>query len=75
MNRKVIALLIVVCINVFGESNNTFEPCHHELIKIVYGKPSAKTLALEKANKVMLGGCIVRENAPRHYCTKCKKRF
>ena len=75
MNGKIVALLVVVTINVFGENNNTLTPCKHDLIKIVYGKPSAKTLELEKAHKVMLGGCMVQENAPRLYCTKCKKKF
>ena len=72
---KIIALLLLTSINIFGEDNNTLEPCNHDLIKIVYGKPSAKTLTLEKEHKVMLGGCMVREDAPRYYCTKCKEKF
>ena len=75
MNGKIVALLMFICINVFAENNTTLAPCQHDLIKIVYGKPSAKTLVLEKEHKVILGGCMLKENAPKYYCTKCKKKI
>ena len=77
MNVKIIIFFILVSTNIFGENKdiNTTRPCEHHLIKILYGKPTPKALKLVQENKIILGGCILRDNAPRYYCTKCKKKF
>jgi len=78
MNAKIIILFVLISTNIFGENkdiNTTTIPCEHHLIKILYGKPTPKALKLVQENKIILGGCKVRDNAPRYYCTKCKKKF
>ena len=77
MHMKIVIALMFLLANAFAEhkDNSNTQPCNHNMIKIIYGKPSPKTLKLVQENKVILGGCIVKENAPRYYCTKCKKKF
>ena len=75
MPIRTIALLILILTTVFGENNQTVQPCEHHFIKILYGKPSTKSLQLAQDNKILLGGCMVGNDAPRYYCTKCKKKF
>lgn len=44
-------------------------------IPVVYGKPSS--LGIERAEKgeIKLGGCIVSQDSPKHYCKKDKKLY
>ena len=53
---------------------HTRNPCEHNWIPIVYGYPS-KTMTEQAANKeIKLGGCIIRDTNPLHFCTKCELR-
>jgi hypothetical protein len=45
------------------------------VVPILYGYPNAKGIEDVKAGKMVLGGCIVRGNDPKHYCKDCKTKF
>lgn len=62
----------------FGEVKSKKEcPLGHkdEIMKIVYGLPSKKTLKKAEKGKIKLGGCIVTGCDPIWYCKKHKIRF
>ena len=73
--KNVTLLLVLTLTTAFAET--TVEPpkCEHTLVKIVYGKPSKKLIQLAEEQKIYLGSCMASEDAPKHYCTKCKKKF
>ena len=76
MTLKILAVLsLFLLTNLLGEHNVTSSGCQHQLIKIVYGKPSPKLMQLAEEGKVHLGGCMLGEDAPRAYCVKCQKSF
>jgi len=77
MYIKIVVTLAFLLTYAFADpkDNNSIQSCNHHLIKILYGKPSPKALKLEQEKKIILGGCVVTENAPKYYCTKCKKKF
>ncbi len=43
----------------------------NEVIDIVYGYPAPETLQSWFKKEIELGGCIVRDDNPRHKCKKC----
>ena len=73
--KNIVLLVILTLTTAFAETTGHSPKCEHTLVKIVYGKPSRKLMQLAEEEKVHLGGCMVGEDAPRHYCTKCKKKF
>jgi len=73
--KALVLLLLLFLASAFGDKNVSSVGCQHQLIKIVYGKPSPKLMQLATENKVYLGGCMRSEKSPKYYCTKCKKRF
>jgi len=76
MSIKILAVISLFFLsNLFGEHNVTSSACQHQLIKIVYGKPSPKLMQSAEEGKVHLGGCKLGEDAPRKYCVKCQKSF
>lgn len=46
-----------------------------QVIPIVYGKPSRKTLKKAEKGKVFLGGCIIQKCQPHWYCKRDSIRF
>src|SRR6218665_3031982 len=44
-------------------------------IPVVYGKPSASGIQRAEKGGIRLGGCIVTEDSPKHYCKKDKKLY
>lgn len=46
-----------------------------EVVKVVYGKPSRQLMKRAKKGEVHLGGCVVSEDAPRHYCKRDQHEF
>jgi hypothetical protein len=52
-------------------------PYNHSdgIIKIVYGLPTAKTMANAKKGLVHLGGCLTTYCDPKYYCTLHKLEF
>lgn len=46
-----------------------------DVVKIVYGLPSMKTLKKAEKGEIELGGCIVTDCDPIWYCKKHKIRF
>jgi isocitrate lyase len=47
----------------------------NEVIDIVYGYPTQETLQSWFKKEVELGGCIVRNENPRHKCKKCEHQW
>jgi hypothetical protein len=45
------------------------------VIDIVYGYPTEKLLQLANKGKVILGGCVIDDCAPYHYCKKDNLEF
>jgi len=71
--KNIVLLVILTLTTAFGETTVQSQKCKHTLVKIVYGKPSPKLMQLAEEEKVHLGGCMVGEDAPKYYCTKCNK--
>ena len=40
-----------------------------ETVPIIYGYPSYDLFRKEEEGKVHLGGCVIREDNPRRYCS------
>lgn len=45
------------------------------VIPIVYGKPGKELMEKAERGEVKLGGCVIGENSPHHYCKKDNKEF
>jgi hypothetical protein len=45
------------------------------VIRIIYGLPTAEAGSLAEKGKIKLGGCCITGNDPTHYCTDCKCEF
>ncbi len=45
------------------------------VIRIVYGLPNLCLLNDDRAEKVLLGGCLISENDPKYYCKTCGNKF
>ena len=43
-----------------------------KVIKIVYGMPDYSLQEDEEKGKVVLGGCVIHEDAPKYHCKKCQ---
>jgi hypothetical protein len=45
--------------------------------RILYGMPSNKLSArlYFKLNRIVLGGCVICDDAPSHYCNTCEEGF
>ena len=44
-------------------------------IPIVYGKPSNEGLEKARRGEIVLGGCIITPNCPKHQCKECGNRY
>ena len=44
-------------------------------IPIVYGKPSNEGLEKARRGEIVLGGCIITPNCPKHKCKECGNRY
>ena len=42
-----------------------------KVIKIVYGMPDSSLAEDEMKGKVILGGCVIHEDAKDHHCKEC----
>lgn len=47
----------------------------HDVIPIIYGLPSPETETRAALGEVMLGGCVVFDNAPDMFCTSCSTSY
>jgi len=47
----------------------------HEILPVVYGLPTAETLARAALGEVLLGGCVVLGDDPDWRCAKCGAPF
>lgn len=45
------------------------------IVKIIYGYPTAKTMKKAEKGKIKLGGCCISENDPTRHCKDCGKNF
>lgn len=45
------------------------------VVKILYGKPTSKAMKEAKSGKIHLGGCMINDCSPLHYCKKDKLEF
>lgn len=54
--------------------NPKCEVCGKPLTPIVYGYPDAETFAKAHRGQVILGGCILPEQRPTHWCIICKRK-
>jgi hypothetical protein len=45
-----------------------------QVVRIVYGLPTAKTVASANRGEIKLGGCCVSRYSPRLYCKDCYYR-
>tara|TARA_Y100001960_G_C14410237_1_gene697799 strand:+ start:42 stop:320 length:279 start_codon:yes stop_codon:yes gene_type:complete len=43
-----------------------------KIISIVYGMPASDLAKDEEEGKVILGGCVIREDAPDYHCKDCE---
>lgn len=46
----------------------------HAVVRVVYGFPSASMFDAAERGEIVLGGCMISEDAPRHpvTCTACR---
>ena len=47
--------------------------CGNDMIEILYGYPAPEAMARAEKGEIKLGGCIVSDDSPTHYCKHCKK--
>ncbi len=45
--------------------------CGKELVRIVYGMPTAETFEAAERKEVFIGGCEVGDNMPVYHCYNC----
>ena len=46
-----------------------------EVVSIMYGLPNPEGEELQRAGKLVFGGCCVDDRSPVWYCRGCKRRF
>jgi len=46
-----------------------------DVIPIVFGYPTLKTINKAERKEVKLGGCCITDNDPQWHCKKCGKEF
>jgi len=44
-------------------------------VRIVYGMPTSEACESELRGEIVLGGCVLEEDAPTHACTACGERW
>lgn len=44
-------------------------------VRIVYGLPSIEAFEAEQRGEIVLGGCVLEEDAATHACTACGQRW
>lgn len=44
-------------------------------VKICYGLPTKETIELAELGKIALGGCMVDDDSPKHYCKDCHNHW
>jgi len=47
----------------------------NKLTLIVYGYPGAEMWKQHEQGKIILGGCVIDDDCPTHYCNECEKSF
>lgn len=57
-----------------------YPPCpacasNREVVPVVYGEPTRRTLHLAKQRRVSLGGYRLHDDDPALHCMACDKRF
>lgn len=58
------------------EATKTCKRCgSHEILPVVYGLPTAETLARAALGKLLLGGCVVLGDEPDWRCATCGAPF
>ena len=45
------------------------------VVPIAYGLPGDEMRKEAGEEKIVLGGCIIREDSPNWYCKECENRF
>lgn len=53
----------------------TCPQCGGKVVEIIYGEPTQETFEMAERSEVMLGGCILTEDAPDWQCTKCGQHY
>lgn len=54
---------------------NTCTQCNHDLVNILYGKPSDKLVEMAKNEDIALGGRLADDNSPKLYCYGCGETY
>lgn len=49
--------------------------CNTEMIPFAYGFPNTELFDKADAGEVILGGCMVGEYRPTHYCQVCQEQY
>lgn len=51
--------------------------CHKndQVVRIIYGYPSEKTMEDAEKGLIYIGGCIISNNSPKWYCKRDEKEF
>lgn len=44
-------------------------------VPIVYGLPSSQAFEVEERGEIVLGGCLIEEDAPTRACKECGARW
>ena len=44
-------------------------------VPIVYGLPGRDAFEAEQRGELVLGGCVIEEDAPTHQCVECGDRW
>ena len=46
-----------------------------KVVSIVYGMPDYSLAEDEMKGKVILGGCVIHEDAPEYHCKECQHEW
>lgn len=49
--------------------------CGGRVVDILYGEPTPEAMEAIERGELMLGGCIVSEDAPEWQCVKCGQHY
>lgn len=49
--------------------------CSGSMAPVLYGYPTTDMIELARQDMIALGGCIVGEDKPTHYCYSCNETY
>lgn len=59
----------------FSEKPDVCPQCGGKVVEIIYGLPTYETFEASKRGEVMLGGCVVYDEAADWQCNKCGQHY